>query len=425
MRRLLPALSLALALVAGAVPAWAGTPDDTDPTILSALGSVPDTSDVRQQIVSWVDYRAVEAARPGAAQPTSLAELQALMDADDPAGALWMAAFMGLQSGSGDLVRYLFASGHDWPRVVGFDFFDVDRELAFGAPPADGIVLEGRFDPAVIGATLGARQFTSTPAGEATLWCGPDGCDEGLMVDVAGRDVADPFGGDLGRKQPLAVSEAALSSSAAIETVQGMLDARADDIPSLADDPLWVATATALAGEGMPIQATFVPATELGWDPARFLGENLTEEELRARLAELAEGFEPIAPALLLGIGDGATESEQVVTLALAYATLEDAELAADVLPRRLETMDSVRTGQPLRELLADRGVTSVEGRAEPIEAGGALTILTLRAPLAGDEPEPGSDRFEASSMLYRLFIQMIFSRDVDWLTPTLPTLES
>lgn len=422
MRRALTAALLALAVgMPGSLPASA---QDAPNGLTTALGSVPDTLDVRQQLVSWIDYAALVASREGAAHPASIEALLAQLDAKDPAARLWVAALNGASSGSGRLLRHLYAEGAGWPRMVGFEFMDVRSELAFGQPPGDGIVLQGEFDPDRIGAALSARDFTSTDAGPFTLWCRSDGCDKGLEQDLAGRDPADPFGGDLGRRQPLAVSEDTLLSSAAIDTVDAMIDATLDVGPSLADDGSFVAVAEALAGEGTLLQASLVPGTELMFDPIVLFDENATPDVIRERLEELAADFEPIPPASLLGIGDAATDSEQVVTVALAYPTLADAQAAADALPGRLD-MTSVRSRRPWKEDLDARGVTTIDARAvERADGAGALALLTIRAPIAGPEAEPGTGRVKVSSGLYSLFAQMIQARDTAWLAPSLPPLD-
>lgn len=414
------------ALLALAVGSSSGVPvsaQDGPNGFTTALDSVPDTPDIRQQLVSWIDYDTLLGSREGAAHPASFAALLEQLDARDPAARLWVAALNGAASGSGRLLRYLLSGGAEWPRMVGFDFTDVRSELAFGQPPGDGIVLQGEFDPDRIGAALSTRDFASTDAGRFVLWCRSDGCDKGLEQDLAGRDPADPFGGDLGRRQPLAVSADTLLSSAAISTIDGMLAATGDAAPSLADDGSYAAVAEALDGEGALIQATLVPGTELLFDPILVFGQASSPDEIRDRLVELAADFEPIPPSSLLGIGDGATDTEQVVTLALAYPTLADAQVAADVLPRRLDTMTSLRTARPWKELLDERGVGPIDARAvERADGAGALALLTLRAPLAGPDGDPDTGSVAPSSMLYRLFVQMIESRDVAWLAPSLPT---
>jgi hypothetical protein len=413
--------SLLLALALAGPPA-AGA--DAASGLLDALSRVPDTPAVREQLVSYVDYRAVEAGRPGAARPASFAELEPLLATDDPAAGLWMAAYMGIASGSTDLVRNLFHAGGEWPELLGFDFLQVDRELAFGAPPDDGVVLLGHFDPEAIGRALSARSFSGTDVGERTLWCGPEGCQAGMAMNLAERDPADPFGGELGRRQPLAVSASDLLSSAAIATVDAMLAAADGQARSLADDASYRAAAEAIPTEALLIQATLVPGDDLGADVApMLLGDSI--EDVEATLAEMAASFEPIPPYELLAISDGATDSEQVVTLGLVYAREADAAVAIKVIPRRLETMESLRTGQPLSALLDDRGVTSVAGEVVPAAADGARAVaaITLRAPLAGEEPDPDSGGFSPSSLLYRLFVQMLLGRDTLWLAPELPEL--
>ena len=186
--------------------------------------------------------------------------------------------------------------------------------------------------------------------------------------------------------------------------------------------PRYVAVAEALAGEGSLIQATLVPGTELLFDPAVIFGQGATPDQIRQRLDELAADFDPIPPASLLGIGDAATDSEQVVTLALAYPTLADAQAAAAVLPGRLDAMKSLRTGRPWKEILDERGVTAIEaGAVERGDGDGALALLTFRAPIAGPEDDPDTGLM-ASSMLYRLFVQMLLARDTGWLAPSLPS---
>ena len=159
------------------------------------------------------------------------------------------------------------------------------------------------------------------------------------------------------------------------------------------------------------------------FDPLVIFGQNASIDEIRERLDGLAADFEPIPVASLLGIGDAATDSEQVVTLALAYPTLAEAQAAADVLPRRLEAMTSLRTGRPWQEHLDEHGVSTIDARALEREDGeGALALLTLRAPIAGPEGDSDTGLLTASSMLYGLFVQMIQARDTAWLAPSLPS---
>jgi hypothetical protein len=412
-------------LVAGIAPsgparAQGGPALEPGDGLLEALARVPADLGARSP-VSYLDLRAVEAARPGALHPESVADLMAALEDDDEAARLWLAALMGVATGSAHLLAGLFPSGTLWPETVGFDFFDIDRLMTFGDPPSDGLVLLGGFDPAAVGRALEARGYDDDPRGTRTLWCGQEGCDTGQQPNLADRDLGNPFGGDLGRAEPLAVSARDLLNSADMATLEAMLAAAEDEGRSLAADPAVRAIAGAVPGDARLVQATLLSDLS-GLDAgiaARFAESPDGATEL---LAELDEAFEPMPAWQRAAFADGATATEQVASVILAYASDEDAAVAADVLPRRYEALRSLVRDVPLADLFADRGVTSIAGRVVPASEGAsAAAVIELRAPLAGDAPEPGSDRLPASSQVYRLLIDLLFTRDLLWLAPELP----
>jgi hypothetical protein len=314
----------------------------------------------------------------------------------------------------------MLRSAARWPDELGFDLLDIRQHLVFGQPPVDGTVLMGDFDPARIASTYADRGYTASESGGRTLLCGPAGCENGQQVDLGNADSGLPFGARLGRSVPLAVSDQDILVSPAIETLTGMLDAAGTEA-SLDEDPAYRAVATAADPALALIQATLLPGTLLGMGP-EVLGLLSQDPEEAGRLvAQLSEVFEPMPQPQVVGILDGATETEQVVTIALAYADEADATVAADVLPRRLQTLPSLSMA-PLAELLSERGVTSVTGQVVPAGDGTtAAAVVEVRAPLASAEPGPDNARPEASSRLYRLFADLVFRRDLLWLAPVLP----
>ena len=130
----------------------------------------------------------------------------------------------GSRAARATLLAGLLTGGPAWPEVVGFDFTDIDRAITFGTPPSNGTVLVGSFDPSAIGAAYAARGYTSSAAGEHALLCPEAGCDTGLALDLASIDPRIPFGGRLGRSEPLAVAPSDLLSSADAATIDA--DAR-------------------------------------------------------------------------------------------------------------------------------------------------------------------------------------------------------
>jgi hypothetical protein len=386
---------------------------------------VPAEPGVLASPVSYVDYRAVELARPGAATPATFAELMSLREAGDPAADAWFAASMGISSGPADLLTMLGSEGAALPEAVGFDFFDIDRAVEFGAPPSDGLALLGLFDPAAIAAAHEARGYGATPVGERTLWCGDVGCDGGMVVDLMRRDMRVPFGGQLGRQEPLAVSERDVLSSADLGTLEAMLLAARDETPSMADHPATRALALAPADDSLVVQAVI-----LGGDiplpiPDLILRAGTSPEEAAEGLADFAEqaaslGEVPVAEAI--AIIDGATANEQVVTIGLAYADDADAATAAEGVVERLGAARSLTREMPLSELLAERGVTSVTGRVVPATPETrAVAVIEVRAPLAGTGTEPDTDAFAPSGQLYRLFLDLLYTFDLLWLAPSAP----
>jgi hypothetical protein len=160
----------------------------------------------------------------------------------------------------------------------------------------------------------------------------------------------------------------------------------------------------------------------LGLDATVFARFSESPEEAGQLVVALDEVFEEMPAADVIAILDGATASEQVVTIALSYADDADAAVAAEVLPRRLEALPSLASGEPLSDLLAERGVTSVSGRVVPRrDAAASAAVVELRAPLAGSGGVNGAGDAEPSSRLYRLFVDLVLRGDLLWLAPVLP----
>lgn len=364
------------------------------------LGHVPEAALSSNGLVTYVDYRAVEAARPGAGTPRSYQAWNAM---DSASFGQWMAAFDGVTSGSGAFLQAFPSTGEDWPTVMGFDFFDADRELYFGAPPEDGLIVAGRFQPPAIITAHEARGFTGTGEGDWTLICGAAGCEEGTAIDFEAREPADPFGGALGRQQPLLVSSDVLLSSAAIGVVRAMQDAGAGTTSSLAESP-----DVRAALDSLPADATLRQAALIS--PRVFVGdEALTGEP---------SSIEALPPYSMALFADTATATEQIAHVVLVFASSEDARAAAEVIPARIDGIESSYGSGPLGAQLEERGVMAVDVLvSEPEDGSGAAVDVVLRAPLAGAQASSSS---VGSSSIYRLLMTTLFRRDALWLTPTL-----
>jgi hypothetical protein len=393
----------------------------TGGALLEALSRVPDTTAAREMPISYLDQAALVAARPGAAQPASLADGLAALEADDPAAHLWMAALMGASSGDLDLLRRL-PQATRWPEALGFDLLDVERHLSFGTPPSDGTVVLGDFDSQAIADAYATRGYRASHVGDRTLLCGAAGCEAGMDVDLAAADPGLPFGAEIGRSEPLAVSTEVILDSADLATLEAMMAAADGESASLAEDRAYRALALATDPGVTLTQATILPGGMLGLGPDIYQLLGLSPAEAADLITQLGDSFEPMPAAEAVAIVDGATATEQVVTIALAFADEADAATAADVLPRRLQDGLAPSFDAPLSALLAEHGVTSVTASVVPAGAGTLpVARVEVRAPLADAEPDPATGAPAPSSDLYRLFIDMVMRRDLLWLVPVLP----
>ena len=420
------ALALAISSVTlGSTPLFAkdvpAADTGTGDALLEALSRVPDTTAAREVPLSYLDLAALIAARPGAAQPASLAEGLASLEADDPAAHLWMAALMGASSGDMDLLRHL-PQAVGWTESLGFDLLDVERNLTFGTMPSDGTVVIGQFDPPAIEDAFAARGYTASRSGDGSLLCGAAGCEEGMAVDLSTADPSLPFGAEIGRSEPLAVSTDGILDSADLATLEAMMAAADGTAASLAEDQAYRALALATDPAVTLTQATFLPGGMLGLGPDIYRLLGLSPAEAADLITQLGDSLEPMPAADVVAIIDGATATEQVVTIALAFADEGDAAVAADVLPRRLQDGLTPTFDAPLSTLLARRGVTSVTGSVVPAGEGTLpVARIEVRAPLAAAEPDPATGAPAQSSDLYRLFADMVMRRDLLWLVPVLP----
>ena len=190
----------------------------------------------------------------------------------------------GIASGPSDLFAGLMNGGPAWPEVVGFDFTDIDRAITFGTPPSNGTVLVGSFDPSAIGAAYAARGYTSSAAGEHALLCPEAGCDTGLALDLKSIDPRIPFGGRLGRSEPLAVAPSDLLSSADAATIDEMLAAADGSTASVAD-----------------LDAFRAERAQAGMDDAIGAGNSSGENQLAAPVREVVVGAR-VEPGLLRAV---------------------------------------------------------------------------------------------------------------------------
>lgn len=401
-----------------------GASDDAVPPILEMFSAIPaNISFTGGDFIGFSDFRAGAAAR-GLTDYENWTDFAADLDGDELNARLLLQSlpvtgFPGAQ--------YLIIGGPDMPQVMGFDFFDIDAVLTYGQPPEQVQVFMGEFDTDQIDAAVTANGYIREDLGDLPYWCSEEGCDAGQRSDLINRNPANFFGGDLGRRFPFVQLGDQLVASAAQRRVEAAAAVYSDEGGSLADDPRFLTAVNAMYGaftngdeDEAPLlrEAYFIPADILtgGLDPLAF--NRMTPEQIEALKERLETGDENPLPIYRLAVlTDFGSTSHQFAQIVLIYASEADAQAATEIIPQRLETMESLASGQPLLDRFADRDMELLAPLVYEDEVTGQYAaVLTFQYPAASDELEDG--RVARTGLGYTLLVNMLMTRDLYWLAP-------
>ncbi len=412
------------------LPVMAAQDTLDDEPLMQMLARIPNTTLSRTEIY-FNDRKAVETAYPSARMPANFAEFMAMSEAKGedtellPVDLWWR---VWRNQGSAISARYMMGAD-ETEAAMGLDYFQIEQEMTYGTPPNQTMQLAGSFDLDKVRAAYLLRGYAAQ-AGEIKLLCPEAGCDTGAMTNLADRNPANLFGGDLGRSQSILIVDNALISSPSEVAMNDNMDVVAGDEQSLADLPQYQAAAAAITSEGTLMQAYF-------WDgelllgmsdvsPAALFGGRVTPEVIKRFYEDMLKDFVELPSYQLMAFADVASETEQIGQVALVYTTEEAAATAAVVIPERIKTYQSIAIQRAFTELLEERGV------AEPVisivEHGERYVVLvSFPTPKASDEelqqfnvtnlelPET-----TAPGLIYRLLIDAAIRRDLGWLN-TIP----
>lgn len=403
----------------------ASAQDSAGSPLLDMLARVPNTPVSRNEIY-FNDRVAIEAAYPPARRLLSWAEFDSLDAGSDFDAEVWWRVWMN--QSSAPTARYL-VTYNETPDLLGFDYFDITQELSYGIPPNQTLQVAGSFDLDSVRTAFGAQGFEQDSSASIELWCGPSGCDSGLEQNLRERNPANMFGGDLGRKWPLIIQEGVLISSPSLPVIEHHLAVLDGQNMSLADSIEYRAAAETITRQGALLQAYFMGGESLlmmsdNGVVTALLGTQASPDAVREVLQRLLEDFETLPAYELLTIADVATETEQIGQVALVYSSAENAQIAADLIPRRIAAYQSLVTNRSLSEMLQERYVEEVGTEiVEHPETGKWVLVISFATPKASAEQiiELRSDNTEAPEVtppgiIFRMLMQAINSRDTGWL---------
>ena len=363
--------------------------ESEDSPLAAMLGRLPDRPlGLDGAMVTYADV----------ARQTAALGVDAPRGAGDEAGRQrWIAAIVPLTLPQATSQHW---AQPEWRETFGFDLYQIEQAVEYGAPPFGLTVLRGTFDPTELRAAWarGGYQPIDLGAGEAYA----------VREDFA-IDFSDPGSRmALGYLNVVAIADdGTLIFGSTRDGVRSALAAAAGMEPSFADRAevaplLWAAPpdlVSALLVDGELLRAVPDPAGAfLGDESPRDFATRVAEEQVEARRSP------PVAAALLgctagLLPGDSGTATPAAIAppsarlvVALSTISADAAETAATVIAERLATgrtpplMSGDLANRPWLELFPRQTVHAVSG--EP----GVLIELV---------PAPGVPPFIVQTMLF------------------------
>ena len=397
--------------------------------LLEMLEHVPDTPDIRGNVVAFTDIAGMFADRVGFDRIESEAEFESL---SDEMQSLWSATISGV-SYPPRWFEYIFR-GMIGEESLGFEFFSILQTLEYGIPPSSANLNVLELDEAIFASTLETYEYTQQEVDGGNLYCPPDGCEGVVGTNLTDRLLLPPIIDDLGRYLPALVLSDTLILSSNFAMIDMHIDVQEGTVSSLGDALEYRVATEAIASLGPIKQALFLPQDADLFSVEMLLEQGLmggmSEEQIDTireayglnDLDELAESLAPPFELAVLADIDGG--DKEITVVGLVYDNEADATLALERVPARLQEYTSLRFRLPIIELLEDRGmeigVPSVyEGETGLIvrsDTGLFVTLIPLHNPKPPPERVGDDNRIQPSSMGYRLFVQMIVTNDLLWL---------
>jgi hypothetical protein len=296
--------------------------------------------------------------------------LARIIGAQPPTGSADEAAVL-------DYIRALFDAGMvTGPFISGLDEFaregvsrreylafgvgDIRQTALAGVPPSRTELIRGQFDPSATEAALAACAECPPPSRESHQGVQFYAWGEDYRQSIRDRFKPPAFDA-LGRGGRIAVQSEQIYRTLSTEDMQAAIETSLGLRPSLADVESHRLLVAGLAGLGVY---------------SLFLTGDTSSQFKRPRTGATDDPFERATdPSLLLrpyeavALGTGRDDAGQYLTVGLFHTTPELAAENVEILPRRVDQVPSLRTGQPWSVLFGE-----VEARAE-----GAVLVARIR----------------------------------------------
>jgi hypothetical protein len=400
MKIVLIVVTMFMLAVTGAAQDTPDTPPEPS-RFRRALSLIPDIGSVRAgpQMFNYADYHASIESR-GLSVPENVARLLEGDFKTDPVPHALAGGFI-------QMLLYTWGQGANYPETIGFDFFQVEQAVEISTIPLASQILIGDFDAGLIQDAYTRRSYTVERQDETGILLCPFGdCSQGMAADPAKyRNLANPFGGMVGRQELMFIGDGVLLNSATIPEIEAMIDTYTGG-PSLADDPAYQALANVLAGypyiNGVaaynPLAMGQLSALTLARDPD-------TVAALEAH---------PIAPYAAMAFASTSGDESEYSLALLVYANVGAAQDAADAIDQRLTVLKSKETQQTYSELFGELGTLEPAQVVTDDATGLSVVVVSISKPIPVNEPVDGE--IAGSHRPYLTFLRMVYARDTHWL---------
>jgi hypothetical protein len=334
-----------------------------------------------------------------------IASIDALNELDDTPRADWL-YILPSQTSPPECLDTQYLLSYSLKDDFGFDFFDMDRYLYTGIPPAIPTIAEFRTSRQQIADALTAKGYsTQEMASGWTLYS--------LSEDYAINTQAKMHAEQLGYLNRILLSDHVMIIGKATEVVSSALDAFNHKVASLADDPAYQASIQALQDPSLKDAGELVGA--IWMDGGEFYAIPLTSQQLNdEQMKALMEryGLNTDLPAFTVAAfatRHSLPKKTTALILALVFPKGTDAKAAAQVLSDRLDKADSLRLKRPFLDVM-----DAEYEKVYAIEAGG-LPVTLVVFHLADPEPKPINPGGRAAVGI-RSWLTFIYSRDLMFL---------
>lgn len=364
-------------------------PNETsEETHLTTLFANIPASSFRQGMLAYTDYDLIFGAHPDIEFPPDSGSSAEWFRSPDSYAYRSMLPWIAL--GVPEFIRFWHLADNI-ATVTGIDPYELEQSVTSGMPPTTAFWLQGDFDrERIIGALMAHDYELLESDGDDTwtLLCADGDCANGFETNIERRDPAFIFGGDLGRRYPVALDDSIVASASSEADIRAMVNLN---------------SASLLANVSVtnPVQAI---ESHINQDDEAAISQMLIYKSELAFRTPMPQAFTTITLAEAIG------KSANHLVIALYYPDKEDAE----------EALGALQSLIPERE---------IRGKAIPdfiaAEMGGTLDDLYI------EDTSDGSAllipiRFEtitelvAADLAYRspmtVFSPMFYNFDMNWL---------